>query len=411
MSEKELKDEEKKAHESLTEQKEDGVAIIKVIGVGGGGGNAVRHMITAGLQGVQFYAINTDLQALRRCTGATQIQIGSALTNGLGAGSDPALGRRAAEEDKDKLEEIVVGSDMVFVTAGMGGGTGTGAAPLIARLAKDADVLTIGVVTKPFDFEGRRRLSQAEKGLEELKGYSDSVIVIPNQRLIDQVERQTPIKEAFRMADNVLLNGVKGISDLITVPGEINLDFADVRTTMFEAGKALMGIGIASGANRAEMAAKSAISCPLLDENSIEGATGILVNFTGGPSMTLHEVQQAMDIIREATSEEADVIFGLVYDDNMDAEIKVTVIATGFDQIWREGPKPITSDEALDLNTILNKSFDRRPSRPIKQEEVQLAPKKPQTSTKKDEVPATQEEPLDVPTYFRFGKQPKKRKK
>lgn len=406
MSEKELKDEEK------TEQKEDGVAIIKVIGVGGGGGNAVRHMITAGLQGVQFYAVNTDLQALRRCATATQIQIGSSLTNGLGAGSDPALGRRAAEEDKDKLEEIVVGSDMVFVTAGMGGGTGTGAAPLIARLAKDADVLTIGVVTKPFDFEGRRRLSQAEKGLEELKGYSDSVIVIPNQRLIDQVERQTPIKEAFRMADNVLLNGVKGISDLITVPGEINLDFADVRTTMFEAGKALMGIGIASGANRAEMAAKSAISCPLLDENSIEGATGILVNFTGGPSMTLHEVQQAMDIIRDATtSEEADVIFGLVYDDSMDAEIKVTVIATGFDQIWREGPKPITSDDALDLNTILNKSFDRRPSRPIKQEEVQLAPKKPQTSTKKDEVAATQEEPLDVPTYFRFGKQQKRRKK
>jgi cell division protein FtsZ len=405
MSEKELRDEEQ------TAPKEDGVAIIKVIGVGGGGGNAVRHMIDAGLHGVQFYAINTDLQALRRCTSATQIQIGSALTNGLGAGSDPTLGRKAAEEDKDKLEEIVVGSDMVFVTAGMGGGTGTGAAPLIARLAKDADVLTIGVVTKPFDFEGRRRLSQAERGLEELRGYSDSVIVIPNQRLIDQVERQTPIREAFRMADNVLLNGVKGISDLITVPGEINLDFADVRTTMFEAGKALMGIGTASGANRAEVAAKSAISCPLLDENSIEGATGILVNFTGGPSMTLHEVQQAMDIIRDATSEEADVIFGLVYDDAMDAEIKVTVIATGFDQIWHpDGTKQITSNDALDLNTILNKSFDRRPSRPIKQEEAQLAPKKPQASTKKDEVAATQEEPLDVPTYFRFGKQERRKK-
>jgi cell division protein FtsZ len=405
MSEKELRDEEQ------TAPREDGVAIIKVIGVGGGGGNAVRHMIDAGLQGVQFYAINTDLQALRRCTSATQIQIGSTLTNGLGAGSDPTLGRKAAEEDKDKLEEIVVGSDMVFITAGMGGGTGTGAAPLIARLAKDADVLTIGVVTKPFDFEGRRRLSQAERGLEELRGYSDSVIVIPNQRLIDQVERQTPIREAFRMADNVLLNGVKGISDLITVPGEINLDFADVRTTMFEAGKALMGIGTASGANRAEVAAKSAISCPLLDENSIEGATGILVNFTGGPSMTLHEVQQAMDIIRDATSEEADVIFGLVYDDAMDAEIKVTVIATGFDQIWHpDGTKQITSNDALDLNTILNKSFDRRPSRPIKQEEAQLAPKKPQASTKKDEVAATQEEPLDVPTYFRFGKQERRKK-
>ena len=411
MSENELRDDkttEQLKAEGVSPHNEEGMAIIKVIGVGGGGGNAIKHMMEAGLQRVQFYAVNTDLQALRRCDNAEQIQIGASLTHGLGAGSDPSLGRKAAEEDKDKLEEIVVGSDMVFITAGMGGGTGTGAAPLIARLAKDADVLTIGVVTKPFEFEGRRRISQAEKGLEELKAYSDSVIVIPNQRLLDQVERQTPIREAFRMADNVLLNGVKGISDLITVPGEINLDFADVRTTMFETGRALMGLGVASGANRAEMAAKSAISCPLLDETSIEGATGILVNFTGGPSMTLHEVQQAMEIIRDAADSEADVIFGLVYDDDINEEIKVTLIATGFDQIFPA--KSITGDDALDLNTILGKSFDRSPSRPIRREEMQLGPKERQSSNQKDKVDVTAEEPLDVPTYFRFGRQ-KKRKK
>lgn len=405
MSEKELIDK-----ENEEEFKEDGLAIIKVIGVGGGGGNAIKHMMEAGLQGVQFYAINTDLQALRRCNNADQIQIGASLTHGLGAGSDPSLGRKAAEEDKDKLEEIVVGSDMVFVTSGMGGGTGTGAAPMIARLAKDADVLTIGVVTKPFEFEGRRRISQAEKGLEELKAYSDSVIVIPNQRLLDQVERQTPIREAFRMADNVLLNGVKGISDLITVPGEINLDFADVRTTMFETGRALMGVGVASGANRAEMAAKSAILCPLLDETSIEGATGILVNFTGGSTMTLHEVQQAMEIIRDAADSEADVIFGLVYDDEMKEEIKVTLIATGFDQLWRDGVKPIKGDDALDLNTILGKSFNQSPNRLVRQEEMQLEPRESKISNKKDKVDVAELEPLDVPTYFRFGRQ-KRRKK
>jgi len=408
MSEKELRDEE--INEQLEEnEKEAGLAVIKVIGVGGGGGNAIKHMMESGLKGVDFYAVNTDLQALRRCDGAKQIPIGSALTNGLGAGSDPSLGRRAAEEDQDKLEEIIESADMVFVTAGMGGGTGTGAAPLMARLAKDADVLTIGVVTKPFEFEGRRRISQAEKGLEELKGYSDSVIVIPNQRLLDQVERQTPIKEAFRMADNVLLNGVKGISDLITVPGEINLDFADVRTTMYETGRALMGVGSASGANRAEMAAKDAIMSPLLDENSIEGATAILVNFTGGPTMTLHEVQQAMEIIREESAD-ADVIFGLVHDDEMKEEIKVTLIATGFDQIWRDDSKPVRNDDSLDLNTILGKSFERNPGRTIRQEEIPLGPKGTQKPNQKSEDEVNKEDPLDVPTYFRFSRQ-KKRKK
>jgi cell division protein FtsZ len=392
-----------------TVENEEGVAIIKVIGVGGGGGNAIKHMMSSGLTGVQFYAVNTDLQALRRCNGAEQIHIGAVLTNGLGAGSDPSLGRRAAEEDQDKLEEMVDGADMVFVTAGMGGGTGTGAAPLIARLAKDADILTIGVITKPFEFEGRRRIAQADKGLEELKAYSDSVIVIPNQRLLDQVERQTPIREAFRMADNVLLNGIKGISDLITVPGEINLDFADVRTTMYERGRALMGVGVASGANRAEMAAKSAIMCPLLDETSIEGATGILVNFTAGPTMTLHEVQQAMEIIRESADSEADVIFGLVYDEEMQEEIKVILIATGFDQMWREGTKPVKVDDALDLNTILGKSFESAPSRAIERESTKVG-QKSQRSSQKTEPDLAKEEPLDVPTYLRFGRRKKKKK-
>ncbi|MFQ6039827.1 MAG: cell division protein FtsZ [Candidatus Poribacteria bacterium] len=406
MSEKELRDELEKEQPQA-----DGVAVIKVVGVGGGGNNAIKYMIASGLQGVQFYAVNTDLQTLRRCQCDNQIQIGAALTNGLGAGSDANLGRRAAEEDKDKLEEIVIGSDMVFVTAGMGGGTGTGAAPLIARLAKDADILTVGVVTKPFEFEGRRRMMQAEKGLEELKAYSDSVIVIPNQRLLEQVERQTPIKEAFRIADDVLLNGVKGISDLITETGEINLDFADVKTTMHETGRALMGIGIASGANRAEMAAKSAISCPLLDETSIEGATGILVNFTGSSTTTtLHEVQQAMDIIREAAGSEADAFFGLVYDDEMNEEIKVTLIATGFDQMWRDGAKSAPGDDMFDINKLLGKSFERAPNRPVRQREIQLRPRVRQSSNRKVEVDDSKEEPLDVPTYYRFGKQ-KRRKR
>ena len=392
----------------------DHLAVIKVIGVGGGGGNAVRHMMSSNLQGVQFYAVNTDVQALRDSSGATQIQIGAELTGGLGAGSDPTLGRRAAENDKDKLEEIVIDSDMVFVTAGMGGGTGTGAAPMIARLSKESEALTIAVVTKPFEFEGRRRIIQAERGLEELKEYSDAIIVIPNQRLLDQVERQTPIREAFRMADDVLLQGVKGISDLITIPGAINLDFADVKTTMFETGKALLGIGNGAGANRAETAAKDAISCPLLEDTSIEGATGILVNFTGGDTMTLHEVQQAMEIIQGAADEEVDIIFGLVYDEELEEEIRVTVIATGFDQRWKKEPKsPVGGDAALDLDTILGRTFDRGTTRSTqstsrKWDELSPPAREQEAAVGKESRGAI-EEPLDVPTYLRFGKSKKKK--
>ena len=308
------------------------LADIKVIGVGGGGGNAVKRMIEASLRGVDFYVVNTDRQALASCQNAEKIQIGSNKTNGLGAGSDPVLGREAAEEDKDKLEQMVEGADMVFITAGMGGGTGTGASPVIAKLAKDKGALTIGVVTKPFQFEGRRRMRQAEEGLEDLKEYADSVIVIPNQRLIDEVEKNTPIREAFREADNVLLQGVKSIADLITVSGEINLDFADVKTIMSETGGALMGIGLGQGDNRAKSAAESAVACPLLEEASIDGATGILVNVTGGLDMTLHEVEEAMQIIYNAADESAHVIFGLVFDEDLEDKIQVTVIATGFEE-------------------------------------------------------------------------------
>jgi len=324
MSEKELAD------EKMNEQTQQEGTVIKIIGVGGAGGSAIKQMISAGLRG-QFYSVDTDQQALQQCNSAKQVQLGESLTNGLGTGANSTLGRRAAEDDVDKLKEIIVGSDMVFITAGMGGGTGTGAAPMIAKLAKESNVLTIGVVTKPFEFEGRTRIAQADEGTEELKSASDSTIVIPNQRLLEQVERQPQIREAFKMADNVLLDGVRCISDLITIEGEINLDFADVKTALSEAGEALMSIGIASGANRAEMAAQKAISCPLLEDTSIQGANSILINFTGDQTMTLHEVSEAMDIIRHNTDSDAEVIFGLSYDNNMGENIKITLIATGFE--------------------------------------------------------------------------------
>ncbi|RKY01805.1 cell division protein FtsZ, partial [Candidatus Poribacteria bacterium] len=291
-------------------------AIIKVIGVGGGGGNAVNRMIEANLRGVEFYVVNTDVQALRRCREeAIKIQIGENITHGLGAGSNPEIGEQAALEDKERLEEIVSGADMVFITAGMGGGTGTGAAPVIADLAKKAGALTVAVVTRPFDFEGKRRKIQAEEGIEKLKGVADTVIVIPNQRLLEVVDRNTTVADAFRIADDVLRQGVQSISDIITIPGEINVDFADVKTIMSEKGGALMGIGVASGENRAQIAAEKAISSPLLEDVSIQGATGILVNVTGGPDMKLHELNDALEVIYEAADEDAHIIFGLVYDE------------------------------------------------------------------------------------------------
>ena len=305
-------------------------ANIKVIGVGGGGGNAVNRMIKAGLSGVEFWAMNTDAQVLEMSSASKKIQLGAKLTAGLGAGGNPSIGEKAAEESREDLLVALDGSDMVFVTAGMGGGTGTGAAPVVAKIAKELGALTIGVVTKPFQFEGKRRMTQALQGLEKLKENVDALIVIPNDKLIEVVERRTTMRDAFSVVDEVLLCGVQGISDIITVPGLINVDFADVKTIMQSSGSALMGIGKSSGEGRAMEAAKLAINSKLL-ETSINGATGIIMNVTGGPDMTLHEVNEAASVIHDAVSDDAEVIFGSVIDDRIQGEIMITIIATGFE--------------------------------------------------------------------------------
>jgi cell division protein FtsZ len=305
-------------------------ANIKVIGVGGGGSNAVNRMISAKLQGVEFIAANTDCQALKASLAPTKIQLGSKLTRGLGAGANPEVGRQAALEDTEKILESLHGCDMVFIAAGLGGGTGTGATPVIASLASELGALVVAVVTKPFHFEGRRRRGQADQGLTDLKEAVDTVITIPNEKLLHTVDRRTTLTESFLIADDILRQAVQGISDLITVPGEINLDFADVRTIMSGMGMALMGTGIASGEKRAVEAAQRAISSPLLEDTSIHGARGVLINITGGTSMTLHEVSEASTIIHDAADPEANIIFGTVIDKKLDDCIKVTVIATGF---------------------------------------------------------------------------------
>jgi cell division protein FtsZ len=306
------------------------LAVIKVVGVGGGGTNAVNRMVDAGLSGVEFIAVNTDAQALMVCDADVKIHIGSAATRGLGAGADPAVGQAAAQESRDELKEALKGADMIFITAGEGGGTGTGAAPIVAELGRELGALTVGVVTKPFGFEGRRRAQQAEQGISTLGDRIDTLIVIENDRLLQVVEKQTSVVDAFRMADDVLRQGVQGITDLITVPGLVNLDFADVRTIMREAaGSALMGIGSGTGDNRAAEAARSAVSSPLL-ESSIEGATGILLNITGGPDIGLFEVNEAAEVVTSAADQNANIIFGAVIDEAMGDEVRVTVIATGF---------------------------------------------------------------------------------
>src|SRR5919201_548365 len=306
------------------------LAVIKVVGIGGGGTNAVSRMVDAGLKGVEFIGIHTDNQALLMTDADIKLNIGTELTKGLGAGANPEVGFSAAEESRDDIKEALKGADMVFVTAGEGGGTGTGGAPVVAEIAKDeVGALTVGVVTRPFEFEGARRAEQAERGIRELREKVDTLIVIPNERLLAMVERRTSMLDAFREADNVLRQGVQGITDLITVPGLINLDFADVRTIMRDAGSALMGIGTASGENRAGEAAKNAISSPLLEE-SIEGATGILLNITGGKDLGLFEVNEAAEIVTSAADKNSNIIFGSVIDDGMQDEVRVTVIATGF---------------------------------------------------------------------------------
>src|SRR5687767_441039 len=307
------------------------LAVIKVVGVGGGGTNAVNRMIDAGLSGVEFIAANTDAQALQMTDADLKLHIGSTLTKGLGAGANPQIGQGAAAESRDDIKEALKGADMVFVTAGEGGGTGTGAAPVIAEIAKnEIGALTVGVVTRPFAFEGSQRARQAQEGIDRLREMVDTLIVIPNEKLLAMVERRTSILDAFREADNVLRQGVQGITDLITIPGLINLDFADVRAIMENAGSALMGIGTAQGENRASEAAKQAISSPLLEE-SVEGATGILLNITGGKDLGLFEVNEAAEIIHSATDPNANIIFGSVIDEQMGDDVRVTVIATGFD--------------------------------------------------------------------------------
>jgi cell division protein FtsZ len=352
---------------SMRDQSGNYLAVIKVVGVGGGGTNAVNRMVEAGVTGVEFIAVNTDAQALMMCDADVKIHIGSEATRGLGAGADPAVGLAAAQESRDELKEALKGADMVFVTAGEGGGTGTGASPVVAELAKELQALTVGVVTKPFAFEGRRRSQQAEVGIDNLRERVDTLIVIENDRLLQVVERRTSVVEAFRMADDILRQGVQGITDLITVPGLVNLDFADVRTIMREAGSALMGIGVASGENRAAEAARAAVSSPLL-ETTIEGATGILLNITGGPDIGLFEVNEAAEVVTSAADQNANVIFGAVIDDAMGDSIRVTAIATGFGTHRRrrrreamEAPVPAAPipnsfeipDEALDVPSFL----------------------------------------------------------
>jgi len=305
-------------------------AKIKVIGLGGGGGNAVSRMMAAQFTGVEFIVANTDLQALHASPAPVKIQLGTKLTGGLGAGSNPEVGRGAAQEDPDQITRLLSGSDMVFITAGLGGGTGTGAAPVVASLAKDLGILTVAVVTKPFIFEGKKRMLQAEAGLEALRATVDTLITIPNQRLLSVVDRGTPLIAAFRVADSVLQQAVQGISDLILVPGLVNLDFADVRTIMSGMGLAMMGTGTGKGENRALDAAQKAVASPLLDETSIEGARGILINFTGGLDLSIHEVEEAARIVQEAAHEEANIIFGAVLDESLADEVRITVIATGF---------------------------------------------------------------------------------
>ena len=352
----------------------DGTATIKVIGVGGAGNNAINRMIESGIKNVEFIAVNTDRQALQLSKASTKIQIGEKLTRGLGAGANPDIGAQAAEESRTEVAEALRGADMVFVTAGMGGGTGTGAAPIVAGTAKEMGILTIGVVTKPFTFEGKKRLAQAERGIESLKGKVDTLVVIPNDKLLQVIDRKTSIIEAFRMADDVLRQGVQGISDLIAVPGLINLDFADVKTIMLDRGMAHMGIGRASGENRAEDAAKQAIQSPLL-ETSIEGARGVIINITGGSDVGLHEANTAAELVQRSADPEANIIFGSVTDDSMGDEIQITVIATGFEnedekvqkatdivnKAWERKMNPISSSDSnnsneLDIPTFLRKN-------------------------------------------------------
>ena len=370
----------------------DSLAIIKVIGVGGGGNNTVNRMIEHGVQGIEFIAVNTDSQALNLSKAEVKIQIGEKSARGLGAGANPEVGKTAAEESKEQIKAALQGADMVFVTAGMGGGTGTGAAPVIAQIARDLGALTVGVVTRPFTFEGRKRSTQATGGVSAMKEAVDTLIVVPNDRLLEIVDKSTPMLEAFREADNVLRQGIQGISDLIAVPGLINVDFADVKTIMSNKGSALMGIGMASGENRAAEAAKKAISSPLL-ETPIDGAQGVLLNITGDSNLSLFEVQEAADIVASASDQDLNMIFGSVINDNLKGEIIVTVIATGF------------NEEIIQAKTT-TPSFGGQQQKT----EVEVTKREPRREPIREEVPIRQprtnkvqqgDDILEIPTFLR----------
>ena len=366
------------------------VANIKVIGVGGGGSNAVNRMIASDVIGVEFWSINTDAQALTLASAPSRLQIGQKLTRGLGAGGNPAIGQKAAEESRDEIAKALEGADLVFITGGMGGGTGTGAAPIVAEVAKEMGALTVGVVTRPFIFEGRRRTSQAEQGIEGLKSRVDTLIIIPNNKLLEVIPEQTPMQDAFRYADDVLRQGVQGISDIITIAGLINVDFADVRAVMADAGSALMGIGIGSGKSRAREAAIAAISSPLL-ESSIEGARGVVFNITGGSDLTLHEVNAAAETIYEVVDPNANIIFGAVIDDRLQGEVRLTVIATGFTGETLAAQQP---------NVVGNQRVVA--STPPKRQMAQPPAANPPTP-----IPENKEKPgLDIPDFLRNRRTP-----
>jgi cell division protein FtsZ len=366
--------------------RQDGRAAIKVVGCGGGGGNAVNRMISAALKGVEFIAVNTDLQALDRCSADIKVNIGRKLTRGLGSGGDWTKGRDAADESRAELTELLKGSDMVFITAGMGGGTGTGSSSVVADVAKEQGALTIGVVTRPFRWEGRVRAETADDGIRELKEKVDALIVIPNDRLAQVVHKRTTLEEAFRFADDVLRQGVQGISDLIVNPGVINLDFADVKTIMHEAGEALMGIGYGSGDTRAEDAAKEAVSSPLL-ETSIDGARGILFNVTAGKDITLFECEKAAEIIKASADPAANIIFGVVNNEALDDEVKITVIATGFHPT--QPPQVQTPTATTESTTI---EYQQRPPTPLTEPEPEPQPRP---------TYGTEQEDLDIPAFLR----------
>ena len=380
-------------------------ASIKVIGVGGGGTNAVNSMINSNIMGVDFIVANTDVQSLELSSCSQKVQVGAALTKGLGAGSNPETGRKATEENEEILREMMSGADMVFITAGMGGGTGTGGSPVVARIAKDIGALTVGVVTRPFSFEGKRRQTQAEDGIQELKEAVDTLIVIPNQKLLSFIGRQTSFTSAFSQVDDVLRQAIRSISDLIVIPGLINLDFADVRAIMSEMGKALMGSGIASGENRAIDAAQKAISSPLLDDSTVEGARGLLINITGGADLTLHEVSEAAELVQKNADNEAHIIFGAVIDDSMNDEMRVTVIATGYEQEDAFSQKAVIHklvDHKKEPETILSAAAaSAEGEEPVSNLKTLVNSLKNETSTNSTGGSPSFTADLDIPTFLR----------